>query len=611
MAYWGNVDAAVLPGRGDGTFSPAERYAVPYRSGNNSVNAADLNRDGRADLVFYDSNRVLVTMYGNGPGLSGVATADVNGDGQRDVVAINTRNDRVKLLLGHGDNTFTRALDLLTGTSPVAVAVGDLTGDGQPEIVTANGVGTASLFINQGAGTFTRTDLTAGRQPAAVALGDVIVDGKLDIVVANQDGASITIFAGDGTGTFAAGVELPVGIHPSTVSIADVTGDGVPDLVVGSEADKAFVVLAGNNDGTFTAQVAIPVQASFAALAVGDVTGDGKPDLVVANPDEQRVSLYVGFGSGKFSTPQPITIDHAPISLTVTDLNGDGKADIVTANRDDDTATIITSRPTESQPYAYRVTAADADGDPVTYSLADGPAGMAIDPVSGEVVWSPTSSQLGRHSVTVSASDGQGGTATQTFAVTVGLGSGEHAPRVVTEPVTTGLSSTPYEYNLRAADPDEDPLRYRLVSGPEGMTIAPDTGTLTWGSPQGQGLHFNGRGDVATVPVPSTLDPANGFSVALSVKFDKLPSGEGMYLLRLLDANSRKLQLVATSDNRFHFRIAGSTFGSTSPMIQTGVWYHLVLTYDPVIGTFRLFVNGDKLFDSSGWVSEPATGRAA
>ena len=134
------------------------------------------------------------------------------------------------------------------------------------------------------------------------------------------------------------------------------------------------------------------------------------------------------------------------------------------------------------------------------------------------------------------------------------------------------------------------------------MTIAPDAGTLTWGSPQGQGLHFNGRGDVATVPVPRSTRPTV-LSVALSVKFDKLPSGEGMYLLRLLDANSRKLQLVATSDNRFHFRIAGSTFGSTSPMIQAGVWYHLVLTYDPVIGTFRLFVNGDKSIDSSGWVS--------
>ena len=133
VPYNANVDLVVLLGRGDGTFGAAERYAVAYGPVDNTVNATDLNRDGRADLVFYDGTiNVLVTMYGNGPGLSGVATADVNGDSQRDVVAINTRNDRVKLLLGHGDNTFTRAFDLLTGTSPAAVAVRDLTGDGQP-----------------------------------------------------------------------------------------------------------------------------------------------------------------------------------------------------------------------------------------------------------------------------------------------------------------------------------------------------------------------------------------------------------------------------------------------------------------------------------------------
>jgi hypothetical protein len=230
----------------------------------------------------------------------------------------------------------------------VALAVGDLTGDGKPEIVTANGVGTATLVVNQGNGQFTRTDLPAGRQPSAVALGDVTGDGKPDIIIANQDSASATLFAGDGAGTFAARIEIPVGIHPSAISIAD-------------------------------------------------VTGDGRPDLVIANPNEKRVSLYVGFGDGKFSTPQPITIDHSPIFVAVTDTNGDGKADILTANRDSDTATVITSRPTESQPYQYRVTASDADGDPLTYALVDGPAGMTIDSATGAVVWSPTSSQVGRH----------------------------------------------------------------------------------------------------------------------------------------------------------------------------------------------------------------------
>jgi hypothetical protein len=118
--------------------------------------------------------------------------------------------------------------------------------------------------------------------------------------------------------------------------------------------------------------------------------------------------------------------------------------------------------------------------------------------------------------------------ATQSFAVTVGLGAGEHAPRIVTEPIDVGLSSVPYEYDLRAADPDQDPLRYQLVSGPDGLAVDPDSGTVTWGLPQGHGLQFNGRGDVALVPASSTLDPTNGFTLALWAKFDVLPSASGV-----------------------------------------------------------------------------------
>jgi RHS repeat-associated protein len=605
-AYWGNVDLAVLIGRGDGTFWPAEQYAVATTGNSDSVNAADLNADGRTDLVYFDSTlQSVVTMYGNGPGLAGVATADVNRDGRLDVVAINTGNDRVKLLLGNGDNTFTRAYDLITGTSPVAMSVGDLTGDGNPEIVTANRVGTATVFINQANGTFARTDLTAGRRPSAVALGDVTGDGKPDIVISNEDGASVTLFASQDSSLFAAGVEMPVGIRPSDVSIADVTGDGVMDLVVGSAWDRSFVVLAGDGDGKFVAQVAVPVQASFGALAVGDVTGDGRADIVVAKPDEQQVSLYVGFGSGRFSTPQPIAIDPSPIALTVVDLNADGIADIVTTNHDSDTATVITSRPTESQPYMYRVTAADADGDSVTFALADGPAGMTIDTSTGVVAWSPTSSQLGRHAVTLSASDENGGSTTQTFIVTVDPAHGEHAPRIVTEPIDVALSTVPYEYHLRAADRDEDPLRYQLESGPDGMTISPDFGTLTWGASLGRGLHFNGRGDIATIPGPSTLDPVSGFTIALWAKLDVLPATtrEGMTLAHLATANGQSLQLVATTDNRFQIRINGWSHGATTLMIETAKWYHLVMTYDPIAGYFSLGVNGATLIDSGIGVS--------
>jgi hypothetical protein len=61
-------------------------------------------------------------------------------------------------------------------------------------------VGTASVFLKQGNGTFTRTGLTAGWQPSVVALGDVTGDGQPDLVIANLDKKQVSLYLGYGAG---------------------------------------------------------------------------------------------------------------------------------------------------------------------------------------------------------------------------------------------------------------------------------------------------------------------------------------------------------------------------------------------------------------------------
>ena len=83
------------------------------------------------------------------------------------------------------------------------------------------------------------------------------------------------------------------------------------------------------------------------------------------------------------------------------------------------TGPVFTSTPgttaTVGTAYSYTATATDADGDTVTFSVS-GPTGMAI---SGAVItWTPTTAQIGTHSVVVTASDGTNATA-QTATITV------------------------------------------------------------------------------------------------------------------------------------------------------------------------------------------------
>jgi len=74
--------------------------------------------------------------------------------------------------------------------------------------------------------------------------------------------------------------------------------------------------------------------------------------------------------------------------------------------------------------YAYDVNATDQDeGDTLTYTLVENPAGMSIHPTSGLIQWTPPGGQMGTHRVTVEVADSGAPAASskQSFDVTVGV----------------------------------------------------------------------------------------------------------------------------------------------------------------------------------------------
>jgi hypothetical protein len=81
---------------------------------------------------------------------------------------------------------------------------------------------------------------------------------------------------------------------------------------------------------------------------------------------------------------------------------------------------IISTPPTnaiEGELYTYNVTASDPDNDPLAFSLANPAQGMAIDPVSGALSWTPDIA--GTYPIVVMVSDGRGGMDEQAYSLTV------------------------------------------------------------------------------------------------------------------------------------------------------------------------------------------------
>lgn len=268
----------ILLGNGDGTF----QAAIAYDSGGNDawdVAVADVNGDGKADIVVANrcpdencggnGDGVVSVLFGHGDGTFesavpydagglftfSVAVADVNNDGRPDIIVADSfasygnEASVVGVLLGNGDGTFQQAATYLSGGgSADSVAVTDVNGDGFPDLIVANcgsngdngcdGFGTAGVLLNNGDGTFQSAKTYSSGYASSVAVGDVNGDGRPDLILADicEDEAcdsGVNVLLGNGDGTFQAATSYGSGGRGSdSVAVADINGDHKPDIAV-------------------------------------------------------------------------------------------------------------------------------------------------------------------------------------------------------------------------------------------------------------------------------------------------------------------------------------------------------------------------------------------
>jgi hypothetical protein len=137
-------------------------------------------------------------------------------------------------------------------------------------------------------------------------------------------------------------------------------------------------------------------------------------------------------------------------------------------------------QPQAGKRFEYRAVAADADGDNITYALLPGvPTGVAVNPTTGLVTWTPTATQLGTNSFTVKASDAKGGESKLEVPLRVIEAIPNRPPDITSNPRTTARTSSGYFYKLAATDPDGNPITFTLVSAPTGMTVNSE-GLVAW-----------------------------------------------------------------------------------------------------------------------------------
>jgi hypothetical protein len=372
---------------GDTTLSFAAQQTFATGAGPASIVTADLNGDGKPDVIAanYSSNTVSVMLsttassaatvnfsaqqtFASGSVPYAVTSADINGDGVSDLITANDIGNSVSVLLnttvpGAATPSFAAQQTFATGVNPQALTAVDLNGDGRPDLVTTNyAANNVSVLLNTtvaGAATpsfATQKTFATGTTPVAITTADINGDGKPDLLVANQGAATVSVLlnttaAGATTPSFAAQQTFATGSLPYSVAAADLNGDGEPDLIVANYSSNTVSVLLnttapGATTPSFAPQQTFATGTHPISVTAADVNGDGKPALVVANYGTSNVSVLLnttaaGATTPSFAAQQTFAAGLNAYSITADDLNGDGKPDLVVANYGADTVSIL------------------------------------------------------------------------------------------------------------------------------------------------------------------------------------------------------------------------------------------------------------------------------
>ena len=340
-----------LTSPGAAAVSLVVRQDIVVADGPTALAVADFNGDGRPDLAVANANTNTASVLLNttnlgttiasfaarqdltvGPGPRGIVAADVNADGRPDLVVSNSNSETgstVSTLLnntaaGAAAPAFAAKQDSTVGTGPIAVATGDVNGDGRLDFVVAIfGSNNLSVMLNQtspGSATasYLISSVAAGVNPIYVAVGDVNGDGREDITSANAGSDTASVFIntpfvitqGTATGTIQDDDAAPlVSFSPIATALAQVRWQPVAISAAAIASDpnladkRSFDLIITTTSDWLSAglQVTMPGGATFYNHPLGGNTAP-TPGDIVSDP-ARAFDTYVSGPGGTANPP--------------------------------------------------------------------------------------------------------------------------------------------------------------------------------------------------------------------------------------------------------------------------------------------------------------------
>jgi hypothetical protein len=253
-------------------------------------------RNGNAMGVFGSPNFITTSIN---PG--DVCSEDFNNDSKADlaIVADAPSSNVIALQLGNNNGTFSNPTTFTVGTNPKKIITADFNGDGKADLATVNFDASAkvSILLSNGAGSFAAA---ANYNSIGIAFnlttGDFNNDNNPDLAVVSAVSSNVTVLLGSANGSITSISSFTVFSNNSTprsVVSADFNGDGNTDIATANSNSNNISVFLGNGSGSFSASTNFTVGTSPNSIISADFNSDGKADLATSNQGSNNISILI------------------------------------------------------------------------------------------------------------------------------------------------------------------------------------------------------------------------------------------------------------------------------------------------------------------------------
>ena len=367
-----------------------------------ALSVADLNHDGRPDLVCYGDAKDLEIIYnqdtngwsdpkrwhiedGRMDG-NALVVGDLNGDGLPDIVLFGD-NGSLYFLPQQPDHTFGEPQKTPYSGAPKAVQIVDVNGDGRNDLLLVDWDSpTPFRFRLQNTAGQLGPEMYFKTQPVRSYCADTL-EGNSNLFVVtiaqNSDRAEVSEFtrkpADAMSGAFRQGQFQVLPLRQTSAARrgllwADVNGDGRPDLLVAEPESGQLSVYLQQADGALAPPQTYPTLAGVSQLVVADWNGDGHPQVFMLSQTERAVGVTAFDPGGRLPFPTLIPLDGKPLVMAAGPLKSgakpalavivdkDGQRSLVTRTADGKTRTQKLSSSFTSNPATLAVQDVNQDG---------------------------------------------------------------------------------------------------------------------------------------------------------------------------------------------------------------------------------------------------------